>query len=74
MDSKVSLTTPDCPNSACSTQVNPEKGQTQSWTFRLLGGISPGVAPGKQFILGASKRPYPPLKSAETETGCGHLK
>lgn len=72
----MSLTAPNCPNSACSTQVNPfpEMGQTQSWTFCLLGEITSGIKAGKQFMLAAFKRSYLTLKSAETGTDHGHLK
>lgn len=72
----MSLTAPNCPNSAYSTQVNPfpEMGRTQSWTFCLLGEISSRIKAGKQFMLGVFKRPCLTLKSAETGIGHEHLK
>lgn len=72
----MSPTAPSCPNSACSTQVNPfpENGQTQSWTFCLVGEISSGIVAGEPFIHGVFRGPYLTLKSAETGIGHGHLK
>lgn len=72
----MSPTAPDCPHSACSTQVNlfPENRQTQSWTFCLLGEILSGIVTGEQFIRRVFKGPYPTLKLAETGIGYGHLK
>lgn len=72
----MSLTVPNCPNPACSTQVNPfpERGQTLNWTYCLLGEISSGIKAGKQFMLRVFKRPCLTLKSAETGVGHEHLK